>query len=344
MILSYYLPQFHEVEENNLWWGKGFTEWTKVNEAISYFENHNIRKPIEPLGQYNLLDIDVIEKQYSIAKSHGIDGFMIWNYWFGNNEKILEKPLEIIHKTKAKVKYCLAWANHSWLNKSKGVLLKEQQYLGEKDYIDYFNYLVDFFKSDQYIKINNKPIFTIFRPQDIKDLDIFLEVFNSLAKKHGFDGVYWIAENTDINALYVQKFDKYLNSSDFLALRKYKKITYLVEIVNNFTKGRLKLGPFIYSYKKMVDMDRQFLSSCKEIPVIFTGWDTSIRHSTNGIILKDFDINSFEYHVNKKLELSTDFIIVKSWNEWAEGNILEPDNLLGDNLLKTIKLGKQRYE
>jgi hypothetical protein len=344
IVLSYYLPQFHEVEENNLWWGKGFTEWTKINQAVAYSKFHEIRKPVQPLGQYNLLDKNIIEKQYGIANEHGIDGFLIWNYWFGKGEKLLEKPLELILKENINVKYCLAWANHSWLNKTKGILLKEQKYLGKEDYIEYFNYLLPFFKNKNYIKKDNKPVFLIFRPQDIPDLNDFMSIFDELARKNELAGVHWIAENTDRDAEYVDKFDGFLNSGKFLNLRRYKTLTFIKEKINNFTKGRFKLGPFFYSYKRMMMLEKNLKNSSGEIPVIFSGWDTSIRHATNGIVLNEFDSQVFNEHVSHNLNFESDFLIVKSWNEWAEGNLLEPDSIYGFTMLKVMKEALRKYD
>lgn len=341
IVLTYYLPQFHEVEENNKWWGKGFTEWTNINDAVVYFPNQKIRKPIEPLGQYNLLNNNVIEEQFNIAKDHGVDGFLIWNYWFGNNDKILEKPLELILEKKLNVKYAVAWANHSWLNKAKGILLKEQLYLGEEDYIKYFEYLKKHFLSENYIKIDGKPVFTIFRPQDIPDLDNFMSVFNRLSISIGFNGIYWLAENTTLNNSYVKKFQSYFNSSSFLKNRRVNKITFILEKINNFTKGRINFGPFVYDYSTLAQMENNKKYSLNEIPVIFTGWDTSIRHKRNGIVLKNLTIKAFDSHVYNvtkyALEFNVPVIIIKSWNEWAEGNVLEPDSIFETKMLETVK-------
>src|SRR5665647_1531451 len=92
--LAYYLPQFHEIEENNLWWGKGFTEWTHLREAETYFRWQKIRKPIEPFGEYDLLNPDVMKWQNKVAKNYGINGFLVFDYWFGAGKTLLEKPMQ----------------------------------------------------------------------------------------------------------------------------------------------------------------------------------------------------------------------------------------------------------
>lgn len=340
LILAYYLPQFHEIPENNLWWGKGFTEWTNINNCKEYFTQHKIRKSIQPLGQYMLLEDGVIEKQFEIAKEYKIDGFMIWDYWFGDGDRILEKPLEKILDDDINVDYCLAWANHSWMNKSKGILLKEQKYLGANDYTAYFNYLLPHFKRSNYLKINNKPIFSIFMPSDVLDLDVFIETFEKLAKMHGFAGIHWLAENSKGNEEYISFFNNYYNSGKLLAERRFRGINYFLEYINRKTKDRFKLGPFVYSFKKLDEISAKKTLGEKELPVIFSGWDSSIRHDTRGIILNEFDEASFDKHlesIKKQINENVPVIILKSWNEWAEGNLLEPDSIFGLKLLEILR-------
>lgn len=341
IVLAYYLPQFHEVEENNKWWGKGFTEWTNINASKSYFKNHKIRKPIEPLGQYDLLEGNIIEKQFEIANQYGIDGFLIWNYWFGNGEMLLEKPIQKILDDKMKVKYCLAWANHSWFNKSEGLLLKEQQYLGEKDYMDYFNYLLPHFQNDNYLKKDNKPIFTIFSPKDIPDLSVFIDTFNKQATSYGFKGIYWLAEGTNGKEDYARLFNNFYNSGKLLNFKRFKTLNYYMEVINRKTNNKFRLGPFTFDFNSLQDKYAKAKFYGKELPVIFSGWDSSIRHKDKGIILERFNLKSFEEHLKnvKRIayEKSSPIIILKSWNEWAEGNLIEPDTIFNYELLKLLK-------
>lgn len=341
IVLAYYLPQFHEIKENNLWWGKGFTEWTNVNSAKKYFKKHLIRKPVEPLGQYNILENNKIEHQFQIANEHGIDGFMIWNYWFGNNSKLLEKPIENILDKGLKVNYCLAWANHTWMNKSEGILLKEQKYLGKDDYLKYYDYLLPHFASRNYIKIANKPVFTIFAPHDVLDLDVFMDIFEKSAKESGFDGIFWLSENTNGNESYEKRFDYFYNSGKLLINRRFKSLNYYLEVVNRKIRHKTSLGPFKYNFEKLEVAYSKSKFFHRELPVIFTGWDSSIRHKRNGVILENFNELTFENHLIKINEIvknnNCPIVIVKSWNEWAEGNLIEPDSIYGEKLLLLLK-------
>lgn len=327
--LAYFLPQFHSDEKNNKWWGDGFTEWSHFKEVKNYYPWQKIRSP---LGGYYFLDDEVVlANQYSNAKEIGLDGFIVWNYWFGNGVKALDRPLEIILDKNIDFKFCLAWANHSWFNKSKNILLQEQLYLGESDYKDYFEYCLRFFKTSNYIKIDNKPIFFIFKPLDIPDLKNFLSLFDKLAKENGFNGLFFVAENT--NEI-IEGFDRFVSSGKILNLAKY---VHPIEKAKQYLRDRGFLNlknPIVYDYKKLSKLSFNLSLKKNELPSILTGWDTSIRHKSRGVILKNFDEKIFKMALvdARKKMAKNDFLVVKSWNEWAEGNILENDSVFGSSL------------
>lgn len=335
LVLAYYLPQYHTIYENDCWWGKGFTEWTALHHAKMYYSLQKIRKPTAPFYEYELPNKQVMNWQASIAKKHSIDGFFMWDYWFGNGKKLLSAPKEFIRDNNLDFKYALIWANHSWYNKSIGKLLIEQKYLGVKDYTNYFYDCLSHFIGSNYIKIDNKPIFGIFMPSLIPDLNEFMNVFNKLAINEGFNGIYWVGENTKSSFDKSNLFDAIVNSTHFFSKRKiYHPIQFVKEqLIKRYNLNFL--GPIKYSYKKIVSNNSFF--DDKEIPVIFTGWDTTPRHSKRGTILYDLDIKNFGLHVENTLLYAkmnkTPLVIIKSWNEWAEGNLLEPDCIFGEALL-----------
>lgn len=336
-LIAYYLPQFHEIKENNVWWEEGYTEWTALKKWKPYFNGHQLRMPTKELGYYDLSNHEVLEKQYEIASNYSLEGFCFWIYWFGAGDRLLEKPLEHLLLSNSKVKYCLAWANHSWRDRSASRLLKEQKYLGKQDYISFYKTMAAHFNNPNYIKKDNKLLLSIFAPQDIPDLEIFLGTLNNLAQKDGFDGFYFISDQSRAEIIKKNLFDGYMHS---IAMFKNRNI--LQKIMERLIKhyGLSLLGPVRYSYKKMMsDIYAEFIDMPSFIPMIFTGWDTTPRHKNRGNVMKDFNVTTFKEHVDNIFSLKTnsDFIFIKSWNEWAEGNVLEPDSLFQDKLLKIIK-------
>ena len=210
-LIAYYLPQYYEIEFNNKYWGKGYTEWTVAEKAKPLFKGHYQPHVPADLGFYNLLMPETRKAQTDMAKQYGIDGFCYWNYWFGGGKTIMEKPLNAIMESgEPDFPFCLCWANHSWTNpKTKEVIL-EQKYLGIEDYKAYFYSLLDVFKDRRYVKLDDKPIFSIFSPSDIPDFNIFIDVWNNLAKKEGLSKFYFVGiaqTPKEYKAIYHLKLD-----------------------------------------------------------------------------------------------------------------------------------------
>ncbi|KTC43021.1 hypothetical protein AO265_22460 [Pseudomonas sp. ABAC61] len=344
--LAYYLPQFHEIPENDKWWGKGFTEWSNLRDSINYSSWHEIRKPTAPYGEYNLLDPEIMSWQHNLAQSYGISGFLVWDYWFGNGERLLEKPSELILNNNIEFKYSFCWANHSWLNKRTGEMLKEQKYLGTADYEEYFYKNLPHFKSDNYIKVDGKPVFGVFLPHDIPDLENFVSVFRRLAVAEGFPGIYFIAESSTEQSL--KFFDRFLNSNASFKLRKtVNPFQYLREVAIKQLNMNW-VGPVVYDYERTILKHTEKPLKNEEIPVLFTGWDTTPRHKRRGTICRGFNPSTFKKQIKNILEQlekqdsSTPIIIIKSWNEWAEGNLLEPDSVFGHEMLEAYKISFQK--
>jgi hypothetical protein len=363
--LAYYLPQYHPIPENDEWWGKGFTEWTNVAKAKPLFKGHY--QPILPgyLGFYDLRVPDVQEQQAQLAKDYGIDGFVYYQYWFGNGNILLEKPAEaMLANKKIDLPFCFCWANETWKGIWHGLdnpdVLMEQVYNGETGYIDYFNYLLPFFKDSRYIKIDNKPMFHIYRLDHIPDLDIFFETFNQLAKKNGFDGIHFIATgNTnsknvlDNNNIYgvvgLDTFNeiRYQQKTFFNRKSLLGKIENRILVKVGYTNevGK-RLKPLVLDYSKGVANLNIDFPNQKYIQCVFPNWDNSARSGKKSLIFKNATPQAWYVHLQNainKLKLNTQnpqFIIIKSWNEWAEGNHLEPDQKYELQWLEAIQKHK----
>ena len=202
-VIAIYLPQYHPIPENDEVWGKGFTEWTNVAQAKPLFRGHYQPRIPADFGFYDLRMPEVREMQAEYARRAGIEGFMYWQYYFGNGKKLLERPFEeVLASGKPDFPFCLGWANHSWqtltwkrdASKKEGkTMIMEQRYDGEKQYIDHFYYNLPAFKDKRYITVDGKPIFLIWNPMDHPDqISLLIKTWKRLAKENGLPGIHMI--------------------------------------------------------------------------------------------------------------------------------------------------------
>ncbi|WP_312767471.1 glycoside hydrolase family 99-like domain-containing protein [Epilithonimonas sp.] len=359
--LAIYLPQYHPIPENDEWWGKGFTEWTNVTKAKPLFKGHY--QPILPadLGFYDLRVPEVQEEQAKLAKTYGIDGFIYYQYWFGNKKMLLEKPAEkMLANKKVNIPFCFCWANETWKGIWHGLtessVLIEQTYPGHDDYMDYFNYLLPFFLDDRYIKIDNKPVFCLYKIKDIPDLDSFLDLFNKLAQENGFDGIYFISvgyterrivkdDNRICGAIAAEAFNKIrYNYDPFFSNRFLRHYEFRIKRKMGYTNEVIhRKKPLIIDYKRIIDELDINITNNKVIPCVMPNWDNSARSGQKSLIFHNSNPELWEKHLDnvvkelKKHSENPPFVVIKSWNEWAEGNYLEPDRKYGHKWLEAVK-------
>lgn len=354
-VLAYYLPQFHTIPENDEWWGDGFTEWTTFDDLAFKLSPEKIRQPVGPYYNYTLPNKSVMEWQQDIAEEYGIDGFILWDYWFGNEKRLLQKPIEYATSKNIKFKFCVMWANHSWYNKTTNTLLMKQEYLGAEDYKKYFYELLPSFVNKNYIRIDDRLVFGIYLPLDIPDLNIFVETFNNLAEENNLGGFYFIAENIPFGHPSASLFEKIINTSDYFSVKnKLGSVSGMFNLLKELAirkRNMNYLGPIRYSYEKLIaDQNFSHITNNKYAPTIFTGWNTIPRHKIRGTVLTGFDEKSFKKHVRSILNYLKhkdsahhQLCVIKSWNEWAEGNTFEPDSVFGYDLLKIFLEELNRY-
>ena len=324
-ILAYYLPQFHEIEENNEWWGKGFTEWDNLKKSRSLFKGHN--QPLKPLNSnyYNLLEKDVMIWQTQLADRYGVYGFCYYHYWF-KGRKFMEKPLEnLLGWRDIQQKFCFCWANHSWTRRWVGdntVLLK-QEYGNEEDWKEHINYLIKFFKDSRYIKKENKPVFIIYNPNDIENLKEMIILWEKECKKNGFSGIYIINTLTTIDQLEKNK-NKEANfliregTCSFNNLSLFEKI---VKILKTNRKINILGKNLKYDYKEIMNKSLEVSKKYAKknvYPGIFTGWDNTPRYGTRGYVCESSPELFKEYlleqkKIMKKREIDNNFL--NTWNE-----------------------------
>ncbi|MBE4950145.1 glycosyltransferase WbsX family protein [Chryseobacterium culicis] len=364
--LAFYLPQYHPVPENNEWWGKGFTEWTNVSKAKPLFEGHD--QPIYPadLGYYDLRLPEVREQQAQMAKEYGVHGFIYYHYWFGSGKQLLERVAnDVLQSGKPDFPFCFCWANETWSGIWHGLsekILVKQTYPDEQDLIAHFEYLLPFFKDSRYIKVDNKPVFIVYDANHLNEGDpYYITKFRELAKKNGFDDLYFMASNKlpddiDFQSLgYDGKISNAFHKAWNPHIRKKEYISHS-QYYKNRIKGLIGIKKKAQPKVRMQDAnavvnDLQFEdSNVTTYPCILPNWDNTPRSGYNGIILTNNSPELFEQQIEKAIAYLDDkkdypeqFLIVKSWNEWAEGNILEPDRRYGFAYLNALKKILNKY-
>ena len=190
-------PQFHEIPENNEFWGKGFTEWTLLKKMPKTLENQMVKQPHPDLGYYNLTNKDHRIFIENLAKTHQIHGFCYYHYWF-KNKKIMYEPLELMLKDgHPNLPFMFCWANEQWTKRWDGgnnEILIEQDYDDEEGNKNHFEYILQYFKHKNYIKINNKPIFIFYRieEKDKKSITNIINKWNLWIQEHNFDGIHFM--------------------------------------------------------------------------------------------------------------------------------------------------------
>lgn len=354
-IIAAYLPQFHEIPENNEWWGKGYTDWVAVKNSCPVFENHY--QPRVPLNNnyYSLDNVETIRWQADIARKYGVFGFGIYHYWFSDNQQLLTKPAEILlSNSDIEINYCFMWDNNSWVNKTwKNIsfvnqwapkfeefgeksnpsgVLAELKYGDEKSWKKHYEYLKPFFSDRRYIKYNGKPVFGIFLPQNeyqtLKRMCIYM---CELAKKDGFPGIFFISS---------ANFSRKRIGMDFRyePFNVCSPVDYLRRKQKN--KEEMKMYDYDERWKKIL-FNARFFPSSKTLLGGFVRYDDSPRRGEKANIVVGETPEKFCNYMEQLIRLSKkqnkEFIYLTAWNEWGEGAYLEPDTKDGYAYLEALK-------
>ena len=350
-VIAFYLPQYHPTPHNNEWWGEGFTEWTNVAKAKPLFRGHYQPKVPADLGFYDLRMAEVKEKQAQLAKDAGITGFCYYHYWFGNGHQELELPFnQVVESGKPDFPFCLCWANESWYkkfwNKDGDVSDKQdlaiQTYPGENDNLEHFLSLKEAFSDKRYIKVDGKLLFVIYKPLLFEGVELFMQQWRQLAKQNGLPDFCFAGYTTEI-----EKDKTKIESLGFdliisCRIKRHKRrggkwfIRKALSYITN--------SPERYNYRKVYPT---LLGKDEEeeniVPTLVPNWDHTPRSGNHGYLFTNSTPSLFEKHaeaaleVIKKKEANHQICFLKSWNEWGEGNYVEPDLRYGKGYLNAIK-------
>lgn len=350
-VIAFYLPQFYPTTENDKWWGKGFTEWTCMGKAKPLFKGHYQPRIPADLGYYDLRVPETREMQAEYARRAGIEGFCYWHYWFGNGKRLLERPFnEVLESGKPDYPFCLGWANHSWYKKlwdkdtKKDTLLIKQEYFGETDYKMHFEFALKAFKDHRYIMDGDKPLFFIFRPLDIPN--DFIPLWQKWAKGNGFkDGISFVGQcrfNEDPKRIISKGFDYVLH--DRTGVYYIQDFTMPQRVFQHLKHIILHRPLLCFDYDKFVYKltDVNVDKNIQDIPMLIPNWDHSPRSGRKGLILNNSTPEKFHKHIRqvfnsiKNKPKKKRFVFLKSWNEWGEGNYVEPDQRFGNSYIDVL--------
>lgn len=362
-VIAFYLPQYHPTPQNDKFWGKGFTEWTNVTKAKPLFKGHYQPKLPSDLGFYDLRLPIIREQQAQMAREAGVEGFMYWHYWFGNGVMTLQDIFEDVLKSgKPDFPFCLGWANHEWSNKTwtkgkafqKDTVIFDMKYPGEKDWIAHFNYCLPAFKDKRYITVDGKPLFYLWQAFRMPDLKEFIACWQKMAKENGLPGIHFVALWWSDSEFTKESFDRYsdvgieainpayLTYAEDRALgsKLRKKIRGLFNRVTLGNFGSIKK----FDYKNIIPyLTKEIDKEDIVYPTILSGYDRTARSGAKATIYYNYTPELFSKHIKQIIDSVQDkpfehrIVFLKSWNEWAEGNYVEPDQKYGHGYLDALR-------
>jgi lipopolysaccharide biosynthesis protein len=346
--IALHLPQFHPIPENDEWWGKGFTEWTNVVRARPRFVGHYQPHLPADLGFYDLRVPEARAAQAELAAAHGIYGFCYYHYWF-NGRRLLGRPVdEILASGEPDFPFCLCWANESW---TRGWLGENQQVLisqtySPEDEITHARWLAKAFADPRYVRKDGRAIFLVYRPGNLPEPRRLTETLRAACSKNGDKEPYLIgvdahqagrdfrSDGFDATLAFEPQLGALPEAfDDIFRLRKLWRNLRL-----GVMSGTLKVYDYTEARQRMLSVARPFPT----IPCVFAGWDNTPRRGRNGLVVVNSSPQAFGSALEAevaKLRTSGDadpLLFINAWNEWAEGNHLEPCQRWGRKHLEEI--------
>lgn len=354
-IIAFHLPQFHPIPENDAWWGAGFTEWHNVAKARPLFRGH--RQPNLPgeLGFYDMRLPQTRRDQATLAREHGVYGFCYWHYWFGGR-RLLEQPTEmLLAEGEPDLPFCLGWANETWTgiwHGSPNSVLMEQTY-PDGDPAAHYALLRRYFADPRYIRHEGKPLFYVYQPRYLPADGGYVRELRRLAREDGYPDLF-------IVGTWKPNFGGRFDSAAALGLdaavitnisgRDSQSRGYLADALKRRLLAPLgrATGPKRLRYDRAVEamLPRPDRFDFAAYNTVISNWDNTPRSARRGLVLTGSSPAAFRRALDRALDnlaatpaerVPGDFIFLKSWNEWAEGNYVEPDQVHGRDYLVAIR-------
>ncbi len=364
-LIANYLPQYHEIPENNEWWGKGYTDWDATRRAKPLFSGHIQPKVPQANNYYDLSNAESIKWQAELAKEHGIFGFGIYHYWFSSRQHLLHKPAELIlHDQSIDINFMFIWDNASWKRTWSNIkggndwapqydpgntpqlgsgILAELKYGEKEEWKAHFDYLLPFFLDHRYIKTDGgKPLFMFFNMD--RDPDVLIRMtdcWDEWAKENGLPGICFAGKT---NYHHISLFDYEVDYEPGQHGWSYTSFWKKVGAKSLFELEKKVNRPHVLSYDRIWRRILRHVSSCRETNRLyssFVNYDDTPRRGRNGYVVSGGSPEKFGDYMTQFMDISREknkeFAFITAWNEWGEGAYLEPDEASGDGYLKALK-------
>jgi len=341
-VISFYLPQFHAIPENDRWWGAGFTEWRNVTRALPNFVGHYQPHRPSELGYYDLSQPEIMERQAELARAHGVGGFCYYYYWFAGR-RVLEAPLERLVQTgKPDFPFCICWANENWTrtweSQHKDILL-EQHHSDEDDRAIIAD-MIRFLRQENYIRINGKPLLVVYRPQLLPNSKRTTEIWRQACREAGIGEIYLAMVEVFENALKYPKPAVY----GFDATIEFPP-SGMSAAMDVGAKLNPRFTGVVSDYNEIVlRYLREPIPGHTRFRGAMPSWDATARRQDASYIFHNPTPGAFQAWLETlvaqtRLQNFGDerIIFVNAWNEWAEGAHLEPDLRFGRGWLEAVR-------
>ena len=338
-LIAFYLTQFHPTPENDLWWGKGFTEWTNVTKAGPLFDGH--RQPHLPsdLGFYDLRVRETRHDQIKLAREYGIDAFCYHYYWFSGT-RVLHRPLDdMLADPGSDMPFCLCWANENWTRRWDAAdheVLIAQKYLPDDD-LNFIKSLMPFFADRRYLRVDGKPFLIVYRPQHLPNARNTARIWRDYCRSVGLGEIHLCAALTHGNEDYAQfgfdsgvEFPPHNLSSG--------NVNREIKFYNDFSGNVIPYAAIAQAY---LDRKRN-----RVFKTVFPSWDNTARTKNRALVVLNGTPDNYEYWLSSAIDLSQQagegekLVFINAWNEWAEGCHLEPDQWFGHGFLEATRNAK----
>jgi len=347
--LAFYLPQFHPIPENDEWWGTGFTEWRNVVRARTLFPGHSQPHVPADLGFCDLRVPETREAQAALAREHAISGFVYHHYWF-QGRQLLDRPFrEVLESGRPDFPFALSWANEPWTRAWDGAsdeVLIGQEYSAEDDR-EHIRHLLPAFADPRYVRVDGKPLFLVYAASKLPDPQRTTDRWREEAVRAGVGDLYlcrWEFDGRDDPTRL--GFDAAIDfQPDFANLGSAQRRSVAARAVRRLhLTNQAYRWHRIYDYRTLVDrMLARPPVAYKRFPCVTPAWDNTARRHRHGIVLRDSSPDEYERWLRTTVDRfagfgpGEDLIFLNAWNEWAEGNHLEPCQLWGRGYLEATR-------